>query len=458
LAPAGEFDVFRCNLVIDALCRAPRPEVQQVFRFIADQVEFVELAGAASPAPSPLAEAESTGRVPDAATTSRTVRIDAARIDALADIAGELVVAKNSLAHLVAEAEAATPGTALARGIAASQGTLDRLVGELHRAVMSARMAPLSQTFRRFPRLAREISGQLGKDVVFSTSGESLEADKAVVDGLFEPLLHVIRNAIDHGIEPGPIRQASGKPARGAVNLSARQDRDEIIVEVTDDGAGVDPANIRRVAAERALGGANSLDTLSDLAAIDLIFAPGFSTASAVTAVSGRGVGMDAVRSAVEKMGGRVGLSSTPGAGSTIRLTIPTTVVLTRVLIVQAGGERFGVPMQAIVETARVPIARVMPIRDGEAFVFRDRTLPILRLNRLLGLEGADLGSADLTVLVVAHGESLVGVAVDGFAGRIDVVLRPLDGLLSSVPGVRGAAVMGNGQVLMAIDLAALIG
>ncbi len=445
-APAA-FDPFACNLVLELVSSAPAAEVRAALRLVADQIELAEVERRADPAAGS-----------DAVGGGRTLRVEASRLDALAEIVDELVVAKNALAHLAAQAEAGLSGHALARGVLSHHAGLERLIGRLHRTVTRARMAPLAPLFRRFPRLVREISGRLSRPVDFVLSGEGVEVDKTVADGLFEPLLHVIRNALDHGIEPAQARQAAGKPERGQVSLSARQSGDHVVIEVCDDGKGLDPAEIRRTALARGLFEADALEAMDDAEALALIFLPGFSTATAVTDLSGRGVGMDAVRSAVARLGGRVALTSEAGAGSRVTLTLPLALVMTRVMVVKSAGERFGVPMEGVVETARVAADRIVPVREGRAFVLRDRAVPLLQLSDLLGLAPGAPDRAELTVLVVRAGEELAAVAVDAIEDRIDVVLRPLAGLLARMRGMAGATLMGDGEVLMVLDLPELAG
>jgi two-component system chemotaxis sensor kinase CheA len=446
------FDPFVCNLVLEALTSAPIDDVRRIFRLVPDQTVIVE-ARPDSPAPQ-------AGDGPVAAeggrdVAARTLRVDAARIDQLADIIGELVVAKNGLAHLVQLAAESDPK--LARALGANQANIDRLVGDMHSAVMTMRMVPLARSFQRFPRVVRDIAGRLGKSVTFSLAGEEIEADKSIVDGIFEPLLHVLRNAIDHGIEDAEARRGAQKPADGHVRLEARRVGDQIVVSVTDDGAGIDVDVLRRLAKSRNLMEPAAIDALDDAAALNLIFAPGLSTASAVTDVSGRGVGMDAVRSAVETLGGRILVNSTRGAGSEIQLLLPQTLVINTIMTVRVGDERFGVPIETVRETMRIAADRIVPIREGEAFVVRNRTLPLLRLADLLDLPRVPRPD-DIRVLIAASGDDHIGIEVDGFAERFDVVLRPMQGLLSGMPGVLGTALLGDGQVLMVLDLQELIG
>jgi two-component system chemotaxis sensor kinase CheA len=443
--PDGVPDPFACNLVIEALSTAPAEEIRRIFRFVPDQLLLAEVAPPAAPAEAPAP-----------ATASRSLRVDVDRIDALVDIVGELMVAKNGLADLASRAGGIDP--AFMRALGAYQAEMDRLVGGMHRAVMAVRMTPLSQTFRRFPRLVRDTAARLGKEVAFELLGEEVEADKSVVDGLFEPLLHLLRNALDHGVESPAARQEVGKPPAGRIVLGAARQGDQIVITVTDDGAGLDPAKLRRIAGLRGLRSQAELDALDDAGALDLIFVPGFSTAAAIGAVSGRGVGMDAVRAAVAGLGGRITVLSTPGAGATVRLALPRAVIVNTVLTVRVGEEAFGVPIEAVAETTQVPAGRILPVGSGEAFVLRDRTLPLLRLAELLGLPPAPRPPGGVKVLVVASGAQRVGIEVDGFAGRSDVLLRPMAGLLAGTLGVLGTVLRGDGRLLLVLDLPELIG
>jgi two-component system, chemotaxis family, sensor kinase CheA len=444
------FDPFRCNLVLTLFSDAPRREIEAALRLVSDQVEIADLT-VTRPEDADASRTTQTA-------AERTVRIDAARLDALAELVDELMVAKNAAAHLAARAEAGLDVQALRRGLAAHAAEFDRVAGRLHRTVMRARMAPLTGLWRRFPRLVREIAAAQDKAVDFQLTGESIEVDKRLLDGLFEPLIHLVRNALDHGIEPAAERKPAGKPARATLSLSARQAGDLVVIDVADDGRGIDPDAVRRTALARGLMDADQLAALSDQDAIELIFLSGFSTAQNVSDLSGRGVGMDAVRSSVHRLGGDLTVASAPGKGTRVSLSLPLAMLLTKVMVVSAGGERFGVPMDAISETAKIEAARIAGVREGRAFVLRDRTVPLFDLAGLTGLPHAHETDTDLTVLVVRHGEGLAAVSVDRVVDRIDVVMRPLSGLLSHMPGVSGATLMGDGDILMLLDLEEMIG
>ncbi|MBJ6127021.1 chemotaxis protein CheA [Microvirga splendida] len=459
--PAAEIDPFSCNMRIEALSGAELDRVKAVFRFVPDQVTLHAIAHTAEgQAPGAVLGGGGAGIAVGATggAGARTLRVDAARIDRLADLIGEMVIAKNALAHLAEQFDEGLDRKHVAQGLVSSQAAIERLVAELHGAVMDVRMMPMRDIFRRFPRAVREAAGQLSKAIDFSVEGEEVEADKAVVEGLFEPLLHLLRNAVGHGAEPEHLRLEAGKPAKTRIVLRARRDGDRVTVEVEDDGRGIDPATIRRVARERGVASAEALDRMSDAEAIDLIFAPGFSTASEVTGLSGRGVGMDAVRSAVERLGGHASVRSLQGRGTAIRLSLPLTVVMTKVMAVRLGRELYGIPLDGVLETALVPAHRVLPVRDAEAFVLRDRTLPLVRLADLLEMPRPPEPPQSLKVVVMAVGDELVGIAVDGFAERMDVLMRPMGGILAGMPGIMGTTLLGDGSVLMILDIPELIG
>jgi len=448
--PAGDlegYDPFQCNLVIEAVSTASLAQVEAALRWVKDQVGLT-----AQAAPS-AAPAETT----DSDVGGRTIRVEAERIDRLADITSDLVIAKNGLSDLVAQVEALADGHAVAQILRGQQARIDRLVANLHGAVGKVRLTPLAPLFGRFPRLVRETARTLGKTVDFACEGGEIEVDKAIVDGLFEPLLHVLRNALDHGIEAPDMRQAAGKPEAGTLRLSARTAGEQVIFAVTDDGAGVDPGRIRELAVARGLIDTATARALDDRGAIDLIFLPGFSTAGIVTEVSGRGVGMDAVRTAILRLGGRVEVESVVGQGSTLRFVLPVSMVLTKVMIVACGAERYGLALEDVIETVRVSADRIVPVRGGEAFQLRDQVLPLVRLGDLVSVAQDLEPTAARRVVVARVGDEHVGVCVDAIVGRMDAAVRPMNGLLASAPGVSGSTLLADGAVLMVLDLAELL-
>jgi two-component system chemotaxis sensor kinase CheA len=298
--------------------------------------------------------------------------------------------------------------------------------------------------------------------------GQATEADKAIVEALFEPLLHVLRNALDHGIEPADERENAGKPAGATVNLRAGRDGDQVIVELTDDGRGIDTAKIRRTAARFGIATEAELAAMGEQEVTDMIFAPGFSTAAAVTSVSGRGVGMDAVRAAVTRLGGRVAVSSRPGLGTSVRFTLPFSVMMLRVMTVEAGGQTFGIPIDVVAETTLVPRSRISALGAAKAIVLRDRTVPLIQLADVLDLavsdNGSDAGARIVVVTLSDQSDSrnqemgqTGALEVDAFGERIDVMLKPMEGLLAGVAGFAGTALLGDGRVLVVLDLRELL-
>ncbi|GEP12207.1 chemotaxis protein CheA [Methylobacterium gnaphalii] len=419
-------------------------------------IESVLAGGPMGPSPTEASEPTEQSQ-PLGGDAVRTLRVDAARLDALLALIGELVIARNAFGHLTTRAEAGESAGTLIRAIREADTNIGRLSITLHRSVMSLRLTPLSQVFRRFARLVREAARALGKNVVLHIEGEDTEADRGIVESLFEPLLHVVRNALDHGLEDAATRRRGGKPEAGHIRIEASQDGDSVVVTVSDDGRGIDPAFLRRRAVERGLRSTEAVAAMDDDAVTDLIFAPGFSTAEVIGALSGRGVGMDAVRAAAERMGGRVSVESRIGRGTVVRLHLPRTIALTRVMVVRASGESYGVAMDAIVEVVRKPRAGIHAVAGGNATVLRDQTVPVVRLVDLLGHEGVSLATQEALLLIVRAAEGTIALEVDRFEERIDAIIRPPSGLVRSVLGVAGTTLLGDGRVLLVLDPASIL-
>ncbi len=394
---------------------------------------------------------------PGTTAAARALRVDVERIDALVRLTGELTVVKNAIGHAAGMARDGGDARSLAELLRRQHAMLDSLAAELQRAVLTIRVLPLRHVFQRFPLMVRDMAATLGKTVQLKIEGEDTEADKTVVEALFEPLLHVLRNALDHGVEDAETRAARGKAPAAQLVLSAGRGGDQVIVTVADDGAGIDPAVIRRVAAARGLAPAAALDALPDDEAIDLIFSPGFSTAAAVTDLSGRGVGMDAVRTAIGRIGGRVTVASRPGAGTTVRFALPFSVMVTRVMTVEAGGQVFGIPFDAVVETTQCARGDIAKVGQAAAFVLRDRTIPLIVLAEALGRE-TRIPQRPVASIVVTEAAGQVGaLEVDRIGAPLDVMLKPLEGLLAGMRGVAGTTLTGDGRVLIVLDVQGLL-
>jgi two-component system chemotaxis sensor kinase CheA len=380
-----------------------------------------------------------------------TLRVDVDRIDKLVRLTGELLIAKNAVGHSAQHA-LETDVRQLAVMLKNQHLLLDRLVGELQRSVFSLRVLPLHHAFQRFPRLVREMATAVGKPARLMIEGATTEADKSIVEAISDPLLHVLRNGLDHGVESAAERAAAGKPAIATINLRAAREGDRVVVEVEDDGRGIDVARVREVARARGVRSEAALRAMSDEDVIDLIFAPGFSTASQVTDLSGRGVGMDVVRTTIERLGGQVSVSTRHQRGTVVRLALPFTVMMTKVLTVEAAGQVFGVPLEAVVETVRVARDIIVPVGAARAFALRNRTVPVIDLGQALGKQTAKT-NIDVSVLIVSIGGQLGGLEVDRLGDRIDVMLKTPEGLLAGVPGIDGTTLLGDGRVLIVLDL-----
>jgi two-component system chemotaxis sensor kinase CheA len=384
----------------------------------------------------------------------RVLRVSEARIEALVNLAGELVVAKNALAHSARRVERDFGGHEVASSIRRDHDAIDRLVTELHGTILQLRMVPVAQVFRSFPRLVRDVSRQLGKNVGLVTRGETAEADKTIVDRLFEPLVHLVRNAVDHGIESPAQRQADGKPETATISVEASRIADRLLIEVTDDGRGIDPALVRRKASEKGLLPAEELAALTDEQVVDLVFAAGFSTAAEVSDISGRGIGMDVVRTAVEQIGGRVSLASRVRAGTTVRLDMPMTIAMSRIMVVEAGGQLFGISMDAVSETMRVAPDRIRQIKNNLGFVLRERVVPIVSLAELMKLpERAKQARAARLLVVMEAAGRIAAFEIDAIRDRLDVVVKPMQGVLANARGYAGTTLLGDGQVLLVLDV-----
>jgi two-component system chemotaxis sensor kinase CheA len=400
----------------------------------------------------PTGEAsESSASAPAA---SRSIRVDMSRIDALVDLAGELLVMKNGFAHLAKRVEAEAGGHKLAGLMRDQHNTIERLASELRAGILELRMVPVAQVFRPFPRLVRDMSQRLNKKVMLVTHGETTESDKAIVDLLFEPLMHLVRNALDHGIETSDQRRAAGKPEGATLALRASRMGDRLVVEVVDDGRGIDPSVIRRKAAERGLLPAEDLAALSDERAFDLVFSAGFSTAAEVSDISGRGVGMDVVRAAIERIGGRVSLKSRVGAGTTVSLDLPMNIAMLRIMVVETGGQVFGIPMDAVSETVRLTPDRISRIKNNEGFVLHDHIVPICSLAELMSLPLKTVSEGAVRLVVVVEvGGRITALEVDAIRDRLEVVLKPMQGLLTNSRGYAGTTLLGDGAVLLVLDM-----
>ncbi|MDF4025171.1 chemotaxis protein CheA [Luteibacter sp. PPL201] len=398
----------------------------------------------AAPAPGPVAETPARGgEKRQASGTDTTVRVDTHRLDNLVDAAGELVLVRNRLTNLAPRGS----NDPMERAI----GELERVAEDLQNAVLRMRMQPVGKLFSRFPRIVRDLARQLGKEIELVTEGEDTDIDRTVVEALADPLVHLLRNAVDHGIEMPEARQGEGKPRQGTVRLAAGQYGDRIVITVTDDGKGMDPEVLRRKAVEKGLMDAEQAARLDERECYEIVFRPGFSTASQVSDISGRGVGMDVVKTKIVELGGTLSIDSRVGHGSTVRLSVPLTLAILRVLMVRVGHRLLSLPMSNVAEVFELADGQVQRLDGRVVANHRNRALPLADLGRWAGVAGK--GGH---VVVVQIGHQTLGCLVDEVLGREDVMAKPLGPFLKDVPGVAGATITGDGRISLVLDLAGL--
>lgn len=394
---------------------------------------------------TPSAPDAAAGEARSAPVGDSTLRVGVGLLDKLMNLVGELALGRNQLIQLVAtqdESEFAKPIQ-----------QLNRVTTDLLEAVMRTRMQPIGNAWTKLPRLVRDLAHTSGKQISLQMNGAETELDRQVLQAIQDPLTHMIRNSADHGIEPPATRRANGKPELGTVSLSARHEGGHVVIEIVDDGAGIDAAKVRRKAVERGLARADAVQAMSDSQVLRFIFEPGFSTADKVTNVSGRGVGMDVVRSNIEAIGGTVELASQVGRGTTVRIKIPLTLAIISALLVGAGGETFAVPQIGVVELVRVTDEQrhlVEDVHGARAFRLRDALLPLVHLHALLGLDAQTDGCNSIVVCQV--GELRFGLVVDEVFDTQEIVVKPVGRLVKHLPGYAGCTITGDGRVIMILD------
>lgn len=393
-------------------------------------------------------------RAEDAPGAPKTLKVDQKKIDRLMNLIGEMVVAKNSLPYLAMRAESQYGVRDLAREIKTQYAVVNRIAEEMQDAIMQVRMMPVSFIFQRFPRLVRDTSRKLGKEVNLVLDGEATEVDKNIVEALADPLIHIVRNSLDHGIELPTERLAAGKAAEGTLTIRASQAADRVLIEIIDDGKGIDPDVIKQKAYEKGVIDEATLERITDQEAVNLVFSAGFSTVDVVSDLSGRGVGMDVVRNAVEKVNGMVSIESVKGRGTMLRLSLPLSMAVTNVMIIESDQQVFGVPMDMVVETVRVPRTAIRHIKQRQTAVLRGCIVPLLSLNELLAINKEQHPNEDgeFATLIIRHQGENVGIVVDDFREAVDIILKPMVGILSGLAGYSGSALLGDGTVLMVLN------
>ncbi len=443
---ADEFD-GRFSFRLDAAAAAE--QIEAALKAAGD-VAHVTVGGVEAPGPALEAGAAAPG---DAGAPgggggpSRHIRVDLRRLDGLMDLIGELITVRGRLNQLAAERrDPAVDDVAI---------QVSRLSADLQAEILQARMTPVWQVFDRFPRLVRDVARELGKQVAFRVEGKEIELDRAILDELGDPLMHLLRNAVDHGIEPPAERRRRGKPPEGEVVLTALRERASVTITVADDGRGVDRRRILERAQREGMVDTHA-DALTDEQLLRVLARPGFSTAEAVTSVSGRGVGIDVAMTRIRALGGTIDIRSELGKGTTFVLRLPVTLAIVRAIMASVGPERYALPLTYVAETVELGTVTTTMVEGREAIVLRDHVVPLVHLRRLFGVTG-DRAPARAPIIVLELGDRRAGVVVDGMLGQQEIVVKGFDAPQGTLPVFSGATIMGDGIPALILDAGGLV-
>lgn len=428
--------------------------------------ETVEEPVAAAPAPKPSAAPKAAAPAPvakasakksDAPTppTEATVRVDTKRLDDIMNMVGELVLVRNRLVRLGLK----STDESMAKAVA----NLDVVTGDLQTSVMKTRMQPIKKVFGRFPRVVRDLARNLKKEVTLELRGEDTDLDKNLVEALADPLVHLVRNSVDHGVEQPEERAAAGKPRNGTVTLSAEQEGDHILLSIKDDGKGMDPKKLQQIAVDKGVMDQDAAERLSDTESFNLIFAPGFSTKSEISDISGRGVGMDVVKTKINQLNGSIHIDSEIGRGTLIQIKVPLTLAIMPTLMVMLADQAFAFPLVSVNEIFHLDLTKTNVVDGQEVVVVREKPIPLFHLKRWLVIENQFSQEAKETdaveghVLVVSVGTQRVGFVVDQLVGQEEVVIKPLGKMLQGTPGMAGATITGDGRIALILDVPSML-
>jgi two-component system chemotaxis sensor kinase CheA len=450
-----QYDLTPFIALLEACVPAPVPELTQEQPVISapllshENEPLTEAAAAlnADAVEQKAARALASAR-PD---VSDTMRVEIRKLDYLVNLVGELVLERNRLLRLSKDL-AASDGKdhGLTEAVAISTARLSFITDELQNATLRTRMVPIDNVFRKLPRLVRELSHQVGKEIEISITGQDTEIDKTMIEHIHDPLVHILRNSLDHGIEDPAQRLASGKNPIGNIAVDARQQGDQIIVTIRDDGRGIDPERIRQKVVEKGLHSVEHAAALSRRELLETLFLPGFSTAEKVNNLSGRGVGMDVVRTNLRRLNGSVEVESVIGQGTNMILKVPLTMAILPVLLVQVSDEVYAIPLRSVLETVRLDHAAVHRVEDSEVLVLRDRTVPLLRLSEMIGATCTQQQACRAVILSI--NDTRIALAVEALIGQESTVIKPLSALLRDSPYVAGATITGDGRVRLVLD------
>lgn len=412
-------------------------------------------AAAASGAPEAKRAAVPTGK-------NQTIRVDIDRLDLLLNLVGELVINRTRISDIATtlgrelggSERAQSTLSLLAHDLAESSALLARTTNEIQESIMKVRMVPIGQVFDRFPRMVRDLAKARGKEIHLEIAGAETDLDKTIVDEVGEPLMHLVRNCVDHGIEPPEARESRGKPRHGTIKLNAYHEGNQVIIEISDDGGGIDIARVRAKAVR--MGVIAESDRLSDREIVELIFTPGFSTADQVSDVSGRGVGMDVVKKNILRLKGVFDVDSQPGVGTTFTMKLPLTLAIIQALLVRVADELYSIPLDAVIESQRIDARDVRTVHGSEVITLRGQVVPLIRVGEFFRLDTPRDPNKVMIVIVGLQGRQ-VGLVVDSFQGEQEIVIKPLSDVIGRIPGISGATILGNGSISLIMDVHSLV-
>jgi len=453
ISAKGRIPTIAEEVVVELMLAAAAAVAQR-----GDEIDAVAVAARAT-LPEPEAEASEalTGPTHETAVApmqENILRVEAGRIDSVLNLVGELIIGKSMLQQALNEFAKRYPKELLRSKFSDAMAFQARVLNDLQRSVMKIRMVPVDQLFRRFPRMVRDVSRQCGRDVELSVSGQDTDLDKGILDAIAEPLTHLVRNAVSHGIEPPEERRKLGKPAQGVIRLNSYHHGNQVVVEVSDDGRGIDAQKIRAKAIELGLTTPEEAARLNESETLDYIFRPGFSTAEQVTEVSGRGVGMDVVQSVLHRLKASISVETRVGQGTTFRMKLPLTLAIIKALLFWVEQRLYAIPLNAVLEIARTSESEVHQVDNYEVLQLRNQVLPLLRLGRP-ATDGDH--KSKLFVLVILVGERKYGLIVDALEGEEELVIKALDDQTFSTDLVSGASILGDGRVVLILNLPAVV-
>jgi two-component system chemotaxis sensor kinase CheA len=391
---------------------------------------------------------------------SQTVRVDLPRLDHLMNLVGELGLVRTNLGDILDELRGREDASSTTRELQIQLRVMDRKLSLLQQGILDVRMVPLGQVFDKLARVVRKLGRESGKEIRLRISGAETELDKLIVEELSDPLMHMVRNCIDHGIESAAERLEAGKPAAGRIDLRAFQKGNRVVIEVADDGRGIDWRDVRDIAVEHEFIEAGEAAELTANEAVNLIFGPGFTTRSEATEVSGRGVGMDVVKTNISRLSGMIDVETTPGKGTIFSITLPVTLAIIQALVIESAGQIFCIPLNSVLESIMVRRSEILTVEGHEVISLRGRTLPLVQLSRLFGLgtPGQAGESQRIYVVIVGLAQHRLGLVVDELLGQHDVVIKPLARVLRQVPGIAGATELGANRTVLLLDVGAMVG